>query len=107
MSVIVQQMVDAEVSGVCFTQHGDDENTIHIEAVEGLGENLVSGKTAAREYLIDKYNMQVKGDELLKADMLSKIAAEACLASERLGFALDTEWAVSAKGSFSGCRQGR
>ncbi len=94
MSVIVQEMVDADVSGVCFTQHGDDEGTVHIEAVEGLGENLVSGKMTAREYLIDKYNMQTQGDELLNADMLRKIAEEACLASERMGFALDTEWAV-------------
>ena len=94
MSIIVQQMVDAEVSGVCFTQHGDDENTIHIEAVEGLGENLVSGKTAANEYLICKETFEATEDELLSADMIQEIAAGACHASEKLGFALDTEWAI-------------
>ncbi len=94
MSVVVQQMIDADVSGVCFTQYAGDENTVHIEAVKGLGEDLVSGRAEAKEYLIDKGSMQPRGDELLNADMLRRIAEEACLAGEKIGFALDTEWAL-------------
>ena len=95
MSVVIQQMIDAQISGVCFTQHADDKNTVHIEAVRGLGENLVSGKLSANEYLVPKDTLEAKGDELLSADMAQEIAAGACLASEKLGLALDTEWAVS------------
>lgn len=95
MSVVVQEMIAADISGVCFTQHGEDTNTVHIEAVAGLGENLVSGKAAANTYHVPKQTMQTKGDDLLNSKLIAEIAKGACLASEKLGIPLDTEWAVS------------
>ncbi len=46
MAVVVQKMVDAKAAGVMFTADPitSDRFTIAIEAVEGLGEELVSGR---------------------------------------------------------------
>jgi len=94
MCVIVQEMVDADVSGVCFTQQPGDENTILIEAAAGIGEALVSGHVQAHTYEVDKQSMEAQGDDLLSAQLVQKIAAGAQLASEKLETPLDTEWAV-------------
>lgn len=54
MAVLVQQMVDAELSGVMFTNNplnGDDELT--IESAWGLGEGVVSGEVTPDRYIID------------------------------------------------------
>ncbi len=55
MAVVVQQMVDAEVSGVMFTSHpstGDDR--MIIEAAWGLGEAVVSGSVTPDNYVVDR-----------------------------------------------------
>ena len=46
MALIIQTMVDSKYSGVLFTSSPMKmhENKIHIEYIEGLGENLVEGK---------------------------------------------------------------
>jgi len=61
VAVVVQQMIDAEVSGVAFTAHpfSKDKNVILIEAVFGLGEVLMSGETAADQYIVDKERLQL------------------------------------------------
>ncbi|RRJ28047.1 phosphoenolpyruvate synthase [Halocatena pleomorpha] len=54
IAVVVQEMVDAEKSGVMFTSHpstGDDE--IIVEAAWGLGEAVVSGSVSPDNYVID------------------------------------------------------
>ncbi len=54
IAVVVQQMVDAEKSGVMFTSHpstGADE--IIVEAAWGLGEAVVSGSVSPDNYVID------------------------------------------------------
>lgn len=43
MSVIVQEMVAAKVSGVAFSRDPEDGQSILLEAVRGVGEELVSG----------------------------------------------------------------
>lgn len=52
MAVIIQEMVDSDISGVAFTVNPTSgcDKEIFIEAAEGQGENLVSGKVAAERY---------------------------------------------------------
>lgn len=54
-SVIIQRMVDADLSGVMFTTdpttNNPDETLISV--VEGLGEALVSGETDSSDYTVD------------------------------------------------------
>jgi pyruvate,water dikinase len=44
--IVVQEMIRSEYSGVVFSHHPENikDETIHINVIPGLGENLVSGK---------------------------------------------------------------
>ena len=91
MCVVVQQMVDADAAGVIFTRDISGGG-LRIEAVEGLGENLVSGRAATHIYRADDKPLQ--GDGLLSTALLEQIASDACKAREALGMELDMEWAI-------------
>lgn len=56
MSVIVQEMVDAEISGVAFSCDpvSGDRGTVIIEAVYGLCEPLVSGTVTPDHYAVTR-----------------------------------------------------
>jgi len=54
LAVVVQKMIDAEKSGVMFSQNPTkDDKSIVIEAVWGLGEGIVSGKIKPDHYVVD------------------------------------------------------
>ena len=61
LSVIVQQMVMAEMSGVLFTSDPltGHRHTIAIDASFGLGEALVSGLVSPDTYRVDKRNKTI------------------------------------------------
>ena len=62
MTVIIQEMVQSEYSGICFTINpitGNDKEMI-IEVGEGLGENIVSGKVAPEQYYYNWYEKEYK-----------------------------------------------
>jgi pyruvate,water dikinase len=92
MCVVVQEMIEAEAAGVCFTKEPGGDGML-IEAVEGIGESLVSGKRTAHIYRVLD-NSSHTGDSLLDAGMIGRIAAEARRAKEAFGYELDMEWAV-------------
>ncbi|MFA5023963.1 MAG: PEP/pyruvate-binding domain-containing protein [Patescibacteria group bacterium] len=56
VAVVVQQMVDSEISGIAFTVHPvtQDKNQMIIEAGYGLGEAIVSGSITPDSYVLDK-----------------------------------------------------
>lgn len=56
VAVVVQQMVDSEISGIAFTVHPvtQDKNQMIIEAGCGLGEAIVSGSITPDSYVLDK-----------------------------------------------------
>ena len=55
VAVVVQQMVDSEIAGVCFTVHPvtKNRNQMVIEAGYGLGEAIVGGQITPDTYIID------------------------------------------------------
>jgi phosphoenolpyruvate synthase/pyruvate phosphate dikinase len=60
MSIIVQEMVDARVAGVCVTRLPDAQpNLVTIESVWGLGETLVSGSATPDMTHIDRDTRQI------------------------------------------------
>jgi pyruvate,water dikinase len=61
MGVVVQQMIDARVSGVMFTcsPTTGDPSTIAVNASWGLGEAIVSGEVNPDELLISKVTGEV------------------------------------------------
>ncbi len=56
VAVVVQKMVQSEVSGVAFSVHPvtEDHNQLIIEAGFGLGESIVSGQIAPDSYVVEK-----------------------------------------------------
>ncbi len=61
VAVVIQKMVESEVSGVCFTVHPvtKDRNQMVIEAGFGLGEAIVSGQITPDTYIVHKNNFSI------------------------------------------------
>lgn len=66
VAVIVQKMVESEVSGVMFTVNPISKNPdeIMIEAGFGLGEYLVQGLITPDNFLVDKNTLEIKNTEI-------------------------------------------
>ena len=56
VAVVVQKMIQSEVSGIAFSVHPvtEDHHHILIEAGFGLGEAIVSGQITPDSYIVDK-----------------------------------------------------
>ena len=61
VAVVIQEMVDSEISGIAFTVHPvtKDRNQIIIEAGYGLGEAIVSGSVTPDSYVLDKRDYSI------------------------------------------------
>ena len=71
IAVVVQKMVNSEVSGVMFTAHPVDGSPIVIiEAAYGLGEAVVSGMVTPDEYIVDKKTMTIKDKKIAKQEKM-------------------------------------
>ena len=59
VAVVVQAMIDSEISGITFTVHPvtQDKNQMIIEAGYGLGEAIVSGSVTPDSYVINKHDL--------------------------------------------------
>lgn len=107
MSIVAQRMVRARAAGVCFTACPvtHRRNRLVIDAVEGLGEALVSGHASAdhEEWLREEdvwAETERAGDRpVLAAAEREAIAREATSAEARFGAPLDLEWAIDAAGT--------
>ena len=62
VAVVVQKMVDSEVSGVAFSEHpvSKNKNQMVIEAGFGLGESIVSGAITPDNYIVNKQEMFIE-----------------------------------------------
>jgi len=61
VAVVIQKMVESEISGICFTVHPvtKDRNQLIIEAGFGLGEAVVSGQITPDSYVVDKKDLSI------------------------------------------------
>lgn len=61
VAVVVQEMVQSEISGICFTVHPvtKDRNQMVIEAGFGLGEAVVSGSVTPDTYVVHKNDFSI------------------------------------------------
>jgi rifampicin phosphotransferase len=68
-SVVIQEMVDAELSGIIFTANplNGIRSEILINSAYGLGEAIVSGRVNPDQYIIDK-----RSGRLVKQDLAAK-----------------------------------
>lgn len=125
VAVIVQTMVDSDVSGVMFTVNPvtNDKNEIVIESVYGLGEMIVQGAVTPENYVINRDKCDIVAHSLsrqrkmltykdgknrnvavpaakLKKQMLSpgqikKLCQVATKIEEHYGHPQDIEWAIA------------
>lgn len=99
MSVIIQEMVESDYSGICFTVNpitGEDKIML-IEVAEGLGENIVSGKVAPEQYYYNWYDEKAEIDEkniILTSEQLAKFAKEFLKIQIHFGYPCDIEFAI-------------
>jgi pyruvate,water dikinase len=61
VAVVVQKMIQSEVSGICFTVHPvtKDINQMIIESGYGLGEAIVGGKITPDTYVVHKLDKSI------------------------------------------------
>lgn len=61
VAVVIQKMVQSEISGICFSVHPitKDKNQMIIEAGFGLGEAIVGGRITPDTYVIHKDNFSI------------------------------------------------
>lgn len=104
IAVVVQKMVDAEVSGVLFTADPmtSDRFTTVIEAVHGFGEDLVSGRKNPFTWKLRDGQLQKTGEgegeaPLEKAHLL-KLAEMGKQIETAFGCEQDIEWCYNKVG---------
>jgi pyruvate, water dikinase len=101
MAVVVQQMVEPKKSGVLFTvdpvQRRRDQ--MIIEAVYGLGEQVVSGQVTPDHYVVDRAGAlkreHVPNGGVLDTAELRELAELGCSLEARFGAPQDVEWAIA------------
>lgn len=105
VAVIVQKMVDSQVSGVTFTANPitNNLNEIMIESGFGLGESLVGGMITPDNFIVDKKTLKIKSKTIQDKPSLSdkqiKGLAKLCLQIENLfKNPQDIEWAIDKAG---------
>lgn len=106
ISVIIQNMVPAACAGVIFTAdpvtHRRDK--FIINAVAGLGEDLVSGKKDAHHYELFRSGSDLEeaagsNGHLLTEPQLRELAEGAKRAEDHFNRPMDLEWAIDATGA--------
>lgn len=67
IAIVLQQMIDADKSGVLFTCDPikKDSSKIVINSVYGIGEGLVSGKLDSDTFILDKNTLQIVDEQVV------------------------------------------
>lgn len=106
MNVVVQRMVDARAAGVLFTAHPvtGRRDVIVIDAVQGLGEALVSGHVTPDHFVLRRDGAVVEREleadvPVLSEDELRLLLRDALAAERHEGHPLDMEWAIDREGN--------
>jgi pyruvate,water dikinase len=100
MSVLVQRMVEPRASGVMFTYDTitDSNDCVLIEAVEGLGDKLVSGQVIPESYTVDKGSLYPEfdpdADSILSFSDVERLTCEAMDIEEYFNRPQDIEFVI-------------
>ena len=106
MCVVIQRMVNARAAGVLFTVDpvSNRYDRLVIDAVEGLGESLVSGETTPDHYEFSESGKCVIQELTSTSPILSAVEQEQLVTQARkaqslAGEPLDMEWAIDQSGN--------
>lgn len=99
VAVVIQKMIQSEVSGVAFSVHplNRDTNQMLIEACFGLGDQLVSGQVTPDSYVLEKKPQRILTKTIVKKQKLSdeqitKLANIIENIEKHYGYPSDIEW---------------
>jgi len=72
VAVVVQKMIQSEVSGITFTVHPvtEDYNQMVIEAGYGLGEAIVGGMITPDTYVVNKEGLLIEDKNISQQEMM-------------------------------------
>lgn len=94
MAVVVQRMVPAERSGVCFTADPTAPGALRLEVVDGLGEALVSGQATPDVFQLSLPSLRPLDGTTIEPG-LRLVARTALLIEEEMGGRpQDVEWSL-------------
>lgn len=94
MNIVVQEMIDSDKAGVLFTAGPNNGSAILIEAVDGQGENLVSGQVTAHRYEISRKCYRPCADDLLNESEIKRLYEIGKQIRSTFGEEKDIEWAI-------------
>jgi phosphohistidine swiveling domain-containing protein len=90
MSVVIMELVEAERAGVVFTVNpAGSSNDLRLEAVDGLGEQLVSGEVTPEAYVLPRSSARRPS----LGPVLDEAVEAALDLERRFGAPQDVEWA--------------
>jgi phosphohistidine swiveling domain-containing protein len=93
MAVVIMEMVPAERAGVAFTvDPGGTPDVVRVETVEGLGEQLVSGRVTPTVSLVPRPAPGVT-TTAPNGHLAARVAALALAVEDAFGAPQDIEWA--------------
>ena len=101
MAVVVQRMLDPVKSGVIFTVDPVNRrrDRMIIEAVFGLGEQVVSGEVTPDHYVVDHAGdgkrEHIVDKRVLEPEEIRELAALGSWLAEHFGAPQDIEWAIA------------
>lgn len=72
MAVIIQEMVDSEVSGITLTAHPMDSSHLMIEASYGYGDLIVGGEVDPDEYRLNRGDLTILNCRIGSKSKISK-----------------------------------
>lgn len=106
VAVVVQAMIGSKKAGVAFSVNPATNNSqeILIEAAQGLGEAVVSGRGTPDSYLVAKDNNQVKEmrtagkHRILSDGEISRLSETIRKIENHYGYPQDVEWAIDENG---------
>jgi len=96
ISVVIQEMIDADFAGVMFTIDPVNKLYILVEIVEGLGEKLVSGMVTPNTYFIHRSDDKIMEESLqfgFDENMVHQVAAIGRKIEEHYKKPMDIEFA--------------
>jgi pyruvate,water dikinase len=96
MAVLIQPMIDAATAGVAFSAHpvSGARNQVVVNAVRGLGDQLVSGEVTPSQWVVESDRIEGTG-QLLTPDQIVQIAELARAVQAHFRSPQDIEWAIN------------
>jgi len=83
MSVVIQKMLQPDVSGVMFSISPGDKNSLMIEGSWGLGEAIVSGKVSPDCFTVDRQSLQIAECKICSKNLMITEDGESRVPIER------------------------